>query len=845
MAGWTRFVLRHRVAVVVVWGAVLVLGGWATSQLAPLLSNTFSVPGTDSDHVRNVLEQRFGDRPDGSFTVVFEVPDSRDPALVARLQRVVDRAATSVPTGRGTKLLVADRHVVYGDVVSTLTLSQAKAQSDGLLRAVGQPAGVEHAYVTGAASIQRELDPVFNEDLKKGESIAIPIALLVLLLVFGLSASVTIPFIFAACTITGTLGIVYWIAHLAETPTYVTNLVQLIGLGIAVDYSLLIVYRFREELAETEDKDDAIVRTMETAGRSVIFSGIAVALGLALLVAMPLPFMRMMGVAGFLIPIVSIAAAATLQPALLSLYGRRGVARKRILPGEPLDPEQGFWARLARAIMRQPVVFLAVGGTILIAAALPAFALQLTPGSTFGIPRTPQAVHGFDVLQQAVGPGAVAPSIVLVTAKDGSVLDPEVEAAVGRLTAALRRDPEVATVAAPPFGRYVDPSRHYRQVIVAGVHDYGFPQAQAFVHRLRERPDPGGGVPAGRGGDRRRRAGAGRRLPPPRLHVLPAADRRCSAPELRAAVRAFRSLLLPLKAVVLNLLSIGAAYGMLVVVFKWGVGEDTVGLYQFDQVEGWIPIFLFAMLFGLSMDYEVFLVTRMREAWDDGADNATAVAYGLERTGPDHHGRGDHHVRRVLGLRGRADRRPAAVRARARGGDPRRRDDRPLAARAEHDAALRPLELVAAGVGGADRPRRAVAAGDAQAPDASAGPVDSRAVVVMRRAFEGLVRLIWGRDLDPALRPVIGVAIGELGRQGDRVHVPRRVGDRTARRDADRAVVRFPRRRDRRARRRLRGRPPLRPRRPARRPADGVGAGRRSCRSASSSAATGSCRGSC
>src|SRR5262249_10349286 len=155
------------------------------------------------DRVRNVLEQHFGDRPDGSFTVVFEVPDSSDAALVARLQRVVDRAATSVPAGRATRLLVAGPHVVYADVRSTLALSQAKGERDGLLAAVGQPPGVTHAYVTGAASIQRELDPIFNQDLRKGESIAIPIALLVLLLVFGLSASVTIPFIFAACTITG------------------------------------------------------------------------------------------------------------------------------------------------------------------------------------------------------------------------------------------------------------------------------------------------------------------------------------------------------------------------------------------------------------------------------------------------------------------------------------------------------------------------------------------------------------------------------------------------------------------------------------------------------------------
>ena len=173
------------------------------------------------------------------------------------------------------------------------------------------------------------------------------------------------------------------------------------------------------------------MRTMETAGRSVIFSGLAVALGLALLSRDAAAVHADDGRAGFLIPIVSIAAAATLQPALLSLYGRRGVARKRILPGEPLDPEQGFWARLARAIMAPPGRVPPRRRHVLIAAALPAFAMQLTPGSTFGIPRTPQSVHGFDVLEQAVGPGAVAPPIVLVTREGRVGARPEVEAAVG------------------------------------------------------------------------------------------------------------------------------------------------------------------------------------------------------------------------------------------------------------------------------------------------------------------------------------------------------------------------------------------------------------------------------
>jgi RND superfamily putative drug exporter len=630
---WTRFVLRRRWLVLAGWLAVLLAGGYASARITPLLSNSFVVPGTDSERARTVLSRRFGDRPDGSYTVVFAVRDSGDPSLLARLQRDVDRAARAVPTGRPTQLQIAGSDVVYGDVVSTLNLAEARHHSDALLRALGRPAGVERTYVTGAASIQHELDPIFNQDLRKGEGIAVPIALLVLVAVFGLSLSVTIPFIFAACTITGSLGVLYGVAHVAQTPTYTTNLIQLIGLGIAVDYSLLIVYRFREELARGRSKDDAIVRTMQTAGRAVVFSGAAVALGLALLLAMPLPFMRMMGVAGFLIPVASILAAATLQPVLLSFYGRRGTARKRILPGEPRDPDQGLWARLARSIMAKPLAYLAGGAALLAAAAVPTFSLQLTPGSTFGIPRTPQSVQGFDVLTRALGPGAIAPSQVIVDAKDGSVLQPRIQRAIRRLVSAVRRDPEVAAVSTGTSGRFVDASRRYEQVIVAGRHDYGFPQAQAFVKRLRGELIPAAGFP----GRTSALVGGGPAQGVDFLHqaytfFLP----------LIAAVlvltyllllRAFRSVLLPLKAILLNLLSVGAAYGMLVVVFRWGVGHDVLGLYQFGQVEGWIPIFLFAMLFGLSMDYEVFLVTRMRESWDRGADNVTAVARGLERTG--------------------------------------------------------------------------------------------------------------------------------------------------------------------------------------------------------------------
>ena len=228
------------------------------------------------------------------------------------------------------------------------------------------------------------------------------------------------------------------------------------------------------------------------------------------------------------------------------------------------------------------------------------------------------------------------------------------QAAVGRLISELGKDPEVAKVYSGLGRHFVDRTHRYQQILVAGRHDYGFPQSQAFVKRLRTKliPDaafPGGatvlvGGGPGQGVDFLHQA---------YTYFLP----------LIAAVlvltyfllmRAFRSVLLPLKAVLLNLLSVAAAYGALVVFFRYGLGESLFGLYKFGQVEGWIPIFLFAMLFGLSMDYEVFLVTRMREAWDDGMDNVTAVSFGLERTGPDHHGGGDHHVRRVLRVHRRA-----------------------------------------------------------------------------------------------------------------------------------------------------------------------------------------------
>jgi RND superfamily putative drug exporter len=353
-----------------------------------------------------------------------------------------------------------------------------------------------------------------------------------------------------------------------------------------------------------------------------------------------------MGVGGFLIPILSVVAAVTLQPALLSLYGIRGTRRLRIADflrtrlGLPLprlagtDVEHGFWARLARMIMRRPVVFLAAGVAVVAAAATPAYGLQLTPGSAQGIPQAPSSVRGLNVLRAAVGPGALSPTQIVIDAgRGGSARGPEVQAAVARLAHRLRLDPEVALVRAGTGPGLVDRSGRYRQVVVDGHHEYGTESAQRFVHRLRDTIIPAAHFPGGA----RVLAGGG---PPQGVDFIHQAYR--YLPWLVLAVlaltylvllRAFRSLFLPLKAVLLNLLSVAASYGVLVLVFRYGLGQTLFGLYQYPQVEGWIPIFVFAMLFGLSMDYEVFLVSRMRETWDNQPDNERAVSHGLERTG--------------------------------------------------------------------------------------------------------------------------------------------------------------------------------------------------------------------
>jgi RND superfamily putative drug exporter len=655
MRRWTRAVIRHRRKVLLVWVVLLVVGAAGASHLGSLLTNRFSVPGSEAEKGLQVAKARFGEHGDGDFTLVLQTAAPHNPAFVAAAQAAAERAARAVKGGKAGPVLQAGRDVAYVQITTPLENADAADATPKLRRALGRVPGAR-VYLSGFPAINHDTQKIYNQDLARGEMIAGTIALVVMLFMFGTLAGIAVPLVFALVTIPTTLGIVFVFAHFMDMAVYVRNIVTLIGFAIAVDYSMLVVFRYREELARQDHPEAALERTMVTAGRATIFSGLTVAIGLALLVLMPLPFMRSMGVGGLVVPLVSILASATFLPALLAVMGTR-VNRFRVVPRrilvERTHTHAGFWTRLANSIMRRPVPYFAGAALIMLALALPATGLSLTPGDNRGVPKTTESTKALVLLDRTLGPGALAPNqIVVDTHRAGGAWSARQIAAQRRFVSFVLHDPEVqprsiqapalvAPRAGPPppavrarleRASLVDAEGRAYQLRAAPRHDAGTKQALNLVHRMRDRY-----VPAAWLGTASVYVSGAPAFGVDFIHKAYTAF-----PWLIVAVlvisylllmRAFRSVFLPAKAVFMNLLSIGAAYGVLVLFFKHGVGS-VLGLHTLPQVEAWIPIFLFAMLFGLSMDYEVFLLSRMREEWDRHHDNEQAVARGLERTGP-------------------------------------------------------------------------------------------------------------------------------------------------------------------------------------------------------------------
>ena len=362
LARWTRFVIKWRVIVILAWVGVIVIGALSASRLSELLTTSLTVPGTSSAQANVILVRDFHENIEGTFTVV--VPFSHASTVqIAALEAKIARAATSIPSASVSEQR-AVAGIVYANVSTSLDLAKA-ADVTGELRHSLAAQGLAGALVTGPPALQHDITPVLASDLRRGEVLAFLLALLLLVAVLGVCWAVLVPYLVAGATTAGTLAVVYLLAHRLLMVLYVPNVVELIGLALAIDYSLLIVHRFRLEVNRGDvSVDDAIVKTMDRAGRTVVLSGFAVAIGLATLLIVPVPFVRSLGAAGLVVPIFSLASALSLQPALLSLLGRRGVrpigirglmARREI--------STGTWARIARGVIRRPL-------TVLIATAI-------------------------------------------------------------------------------------------------------------------------------------------------------------------------------------------------------------------------------------------------------------------------------------------------------------------------------------------------------------------------------------------------------------------------------------------------------------------------------------------
>jgi RND superfamily putative drug exporter len=515
--------------------------------------------------------------------------------------------------------------------------------------------------LAGGPAFYGDVQTVSESDLRRSELISLPLAAIALLLVFGSVVAAALPLAVGGAAVAAALAGIFIVANLTAMSIFVLNLATLLGLGLGVDYSLLMTSRFREELEARGRRPDAveeaIVATVGTAGRAVFFSGVTVLLGLLGLVLFDFMILRSVGIAGAIVVALAVTAALTLLPALFAFVGvRLDSLRVRRVVGTPR--EDGPWARLANWVMARPVAVLVPTLGVLLLLGVPFLHVQLNAPDSRILPETVDSRIWFDRLEQAFGPGPFAP-IVLAVRTDGPATSPANVAALYDYTRRLSADPRVATVDSLVD---VDPRLTLQQYQLLYASPTGPPDrfvqealastTKGNLTSITITTNYGPNDAPGRQLVRDLRSGTGVLAPPAGMTVLVgggAADVEdvvtgigADFPRTAAFILVstfvvlfllLRSVILPIKAVVMNALSILASFGALVWIFQDGNLGQLLGTRPLGFVETTQPVILFCVLFGLSMDYEVFLLTRMRESWDATHDNRTAVAHGLERSG--------------------------------------------------------------------------------------------------------------------------------------------------------------------------------------------------------------------
>ena len=635
MTRLAHLVLRRRKLVVGCWIALTLFGVYSAAQVSKRWYQSFSIPGYSAYEANQRTLKHFGSGETEPLLAVVTVPGNvtKTPGVSAALAAAAaanpgSRTSSYFTTGSDV-YLSKDRHTAFAEIFLPGQPGFSSKLGDRAARAAllsTLPAGAT-GHVTGDLAIQASASGSNNGPSVLSETLIGGIgALIILLFVFGTLPAIAMPLFTAAAAILNTFTLVWVLTYITNVSIIVQFLIALVGLGVAIDYSLLMIFRFREELRHGESVDDAIVTTMEHAGRSVIVSGSTVAVGLLSMIVLPLPFIRSIGIGGMLIPAVSVIAAITLLPAMLALLGTR-INRVRVMPKrivEGSDAETGFWAWWAGIVSRRAVLTCGVG--LAIVGALLVAGVQLNPSNAQikDLTGTGDAIAGRAVLANAgVSPGAYLPFEILV---EGKVTPAKLDLVRRRVADAAGIQGAVAPAQWRSAGAAL--------VEAIPSADGSSTAAKQTISRLQKDVLPGAsdrtGLRVTLGGAAAENQDFVHAVYGNFLYVLLFVVLLTYI----LLARAFRSLVLPLKAVILNLVSLGAAYGIVVFVFQWGHGSEAIwNVPATNAIIPWIPLMIFAFLYGISMDYEVFIVTRMREAYDETGDTDRAITLGLERTG--------------------------------------------------------------------------------------------------------------------------------------------------------------------------------------------------------------------
>jgi RND superfamily putative drug exporter len=638
MVRLARIVMRHRLLVVAIWIVLTFVGGFSASKLSDRWFQSFSIPGYSAYEANQRTLKAFGSGEQVPLVVVLTKPDG-DITKVAGTKDAIDATAQVVKGSRigswfathSDMYLSKDRHTMVATIYppgnATFSSLPPIPEARAALRQA-TPAGVT-SHLTGRDAIfdsqgESSGPSVLFETLLGGVG-----ALVILLFVFGTLPAIAMPLAMAAASILTTFACVLALTYVTDVSIIVQFLVALVGLGVSIDYALLMIFRFREELASGESTEEALEQTLRHAGRSVIVSGTTVAIGLLSMVILPLPFIRSIGLGGMLIPLVAVCASITLLPALLSMLGPR-VNRIRLMPQRFVNPpsiESGFWARWARTVTRRPLAVFVAGIVIVAVVVSPSFHINPSDAQLKDEPAAGDADAGRAAIRASGIPdGVYLPYVVLA---EGGVTHQNLV----RVANALGGAPGLYGAAAPPSWQKDGTGL----VEAFGTDDGSSRAAKKTISKLRSSVLPGIQNNGFAGSAKLTLAGAAPEardfisavygnFPYVLLFVL--------LMTFVLLMRAFRSVVLPVKAVILNLVSLGAAYGIVVFVFQDGHGSDLIwNVKATDAVISWIPLMIFAFLYGISMDYEVFMLTRMREAYEETRQTTRSIELGLARTG--------------------------------------------------------------------------------------------------------------------------------------------------------------------------------------------------------------------